>query len=167
MRTQAHSDHLEVIVSYAELPELVPARMLNEFVYCPRLFFLEWVDRLWSPNADTEEGNYAHRRVDSGGGAAPLPDEGTLKQARSLELSSEKLGITAKLDLVEAAEGGGVVPIDTKKAGLRTAVELGSPTRSKSAHKSCCCERMATRSTTARSSTRRRSSGHTSRSLMT
>src|SRR6185437_11101218 len=58
---------------------------------------------------------YRHRRVDSGGGAAPLPGEGDLKQARSLELSSEKLGITAKLDLVEAVEGGGVVPVDTKK----------------------------------------------------
>ena len=26
-----------------ELPEYLPARMLNEFVYCPRLFFYEWV----------------------------------------------------------------------------------------------------------------------------
>ena len=25
-----------------ELPEYLPARMLNEFVYCPRLFFYEW-----------------------------------------------------------------------------------------------------------------------------
>lgn len=102
-------------MSHTALPDLVPARMLNEFTYCPRLFFLEWVDQLWSPNADTEEGNYHHRRVDAGGGAAPLPNEGVLKQARSLELSSENLGITAKLDLVEAAEDGGVIPVDTKK----------------------------------------------------
>jgi hypothetical protein len=32
-----------------EVPELVPARMLNEYAYCPRLFFLEWVDQLWAP----------------------------------------------------------------------------------------------------------------------
>ncbi|HEX5365863.1 MAG TPA: hypothetical protein VFW63_04255 [Acidimicrobiales bacterium] len=25
------------------VPELVPARMVNEFCYCPRLFHLEWV----------------------------------------------------------------------------------------------------------------------------
>ncbi len=25
------------------LPDLVPARMLNEFAYCPRLAYLEWV----------------------------------------------------------------------------------------------------------------------------
>ena len=27
----------------AETP-LLPARMINEYVYCPRLAFLEWVD---------------------------------------------------------------------------------------------------------------------------
>jgi CRISPR-associated protein Cas1 len=96
------------------VPELVPARMLNEYAYCPRLFFLEWVDQLWAPNTDTAEGERQHRRVDDGGGAAPLPGEGELKAARSVELASERLGITAKLDLVEAA-GGGVVPVDTKK----------------------------------------------------
>jgi CRISPR-associated protein Cas1 len=98
----------------AELPDLVPARMLNEFVYCPRLFFLEWVDRLWAPSSDTAEGEWRHRRVDEGGGAAPLPEEGTIAAARSVELSSERLGITAKLDLLEGVSGG-VVPVDTKK----------------------------------------------------
>jgi CRISPR-associated protein Cas1 len=99
----------------ADIPPLVPARMLNEFTFCERLFFLEWVDRLWTGNADTVEGDYQHRRVDAGGGAAPLPAEGNLKAARSLELSSERLGITAKLDLVEADGGSGVIPVDTKK----------------------------------------------------
>jgi CRISP-associated protein Cas1 len=97
-----------------ELPELVPARMLNEYAYCPRLFFLEWVDSLWASNADVAEGDRRHRRVDAGGGAAPLPDEGELKVARSVELASERLGIVAKLDLVEAADGG-VIPVDLKK----------------------------------------------------
>jgi CRISP-associated protein Cas1 len=98
----------------AELPDLVPARMLNEYVYCPRLFFLEWVDALWASSADTAEGDRVHRGVDSGGGAAPLPEEGSLRAARSVELASERLGITAKLDLVEGT-GGGVVPVDFKK----------------------------------------------------
>jgi CRISP-associated protein Cas1 len=97
-----------------ELPDLVPARMLNEYAYCPRLFFLEWVDSLWASNADVPEGDRRHRRVDAGGGAAPLPDEGELKVARAVELASERLGIVAKLDLVEAADGG-VVPVDLKK----------------------------------------------------
>src|SRR5579875_1778888 len=54
-------------MTVTEVPELVPARMLNEYAYCPRLFFLEWVDRLWDSNADVEEGNLRHRRVDAGG----------------------------------------------------------------------------------------------------
>jgi len=97
-----------------EVPALVPARMLNEYAYCPRLFFLEWVDQLWAPSSDTAEGDHAHRRVDAGGGSAPLPGDGEVRAARSVELSSERLGIIAKLDLLEGAEGG-VVPVDTKK----------------------------------------------------
>lgn len=97
-----------------ELPDLVPARMLNEFAYCPRLFFLEWVDSLWASNADVAEGDRRHRKLDAGGGAAPLPSEGELRAARSVELASDELGIVAKLDLVEGS-GGKVVPVDTKK----------------------------------------------------
>lgn len=96
------------------VPELVPARMLNEYAYCPRLFFLEWVDQLWASSGDTAEGDRQHRRVDAGGGAAPLPAEGEVKAARSVELSSETLGIIAQLDLLEGADGA-VVPVDTKK----------------------------------------------------
>jgi CRISP-associated protein Cas1 len=54
---------------------LVPVRMVNEFVYCPRLAFLEWVDSEWANSGDTEEGRRAHARVDAGGGALPGPDE--------------------------------------------------------------------------------------------
>ena len=97
-----------------ELPDLVPARMLNEYAYCPRLFFLEWVDSLWASNADVAEGERRHRRVDAGGGAVPLPDAGPVVAARSVELASERLGIVAKLDLLEGV-GDGVIPVDTKK----------------------------------------------------
>ncbi len=103
------------VVQILDRPELLPARMLNEYVYCPRLFFLEWVDALWATNADVAEGQRRHRRVDAGGGAAPLPDEGVLKAARSVELASERLGLTAKLDLVESDDQGGVIPVDVKK----------------------------------------------------
>jgi CRISP-associated protein Cas1 len=101
-------------MAVADLPELVPARMLNEYAYCPRLFFLEWVDSLWASSADVAEGDLRHRRADGGGGAAPLPGDGEVKAARSVDLASERLGIVAKLDLLEGA-GGGVVPVDLKK----------------------------------------------------
>jgi CRISPR-associated protein Cas1 len=96
------------------VPALVPARMVNEFTYCPRLFFLEWVQRQWADNDDTAEGAYHHRAVDRPGGAAPLPDEGELKRARSLDLSSDTLGLIAKVDVVEGDGPGRVRPVDTK-----------------------------------------------------
>lgn len=99
-----------------DVPELVPARMVNEFAYCPRLFFLEWVQSRFADNADTVEGRYHHRVVDKPTGRAPLPDEQPeLKVARSLMLSSTALGLVAKADLVEGAPDGEVVPVDYKK----------------------------------------------------
>lgn len=94
--------------------DLIPARMVNEYVYCPRLFYLEWVDVRFADNDDTRLGRQVHRAVDKETGAAPLPDEGELHKARSLTLSSEELGVVAKLDIVEG-DGGAVVPIDYKK----------------------------------------------------
>ncbi len=101
-------------MTVTEVPELVPARMLNEYAYCPRLFFLEWVDQLWAPSSDTAEGDRQHRRVDACGGSAPLPPQGEVRAARSVELSSQTLGVIARIDLLEGRDGG-VVPVDTKK----------------------------------------------------
>lgn len=95
------------------IPDLVPARMVNEYTYCPRLFFLEWVQARWADNLDTVEGKDAHRRVDKPSGAAPLPEEGELKVARSLQLSSSRLGLVARVDVVEGDDGR-VRPVDTK-----------------------------------------------------
>ena len=63
-------------MTVTDLPELVPARMLNEYAYCPRLFFLEWVDRLWVPSSDTAEGIRGQRDGDRprpGWGLQPFP----------------------------------------------------------------------------------------------
>lgn len=38
--------------------ELLPARMLNEFIHCPRLFYLEWVDARWADNDDTAKAGW-------------------------------------------------------------------------------------------------------------
>ena len=45
-------------------PGPLPARMLNEFAYCPRLAYLEWVQGEWAESADTVDGKVQHRRVD-------------------------------------------------------------------------------------------------------
>lgn len=95
---------------------LIPARILNEFVYCPRLAYLEWVQKEWADSSDTVEGRHIHRRVDMQSGSLPEPDEGfeELARAKSVELSSKKLDIVAKIDLVES-ESGEVTPVDYKR----------------------------------------------------
>lgn len=48
----------------SDLP-LVPARMINEVLYCERLMYLEWVQGEWADNAFTVDGKSVHRRVNA------------------------------------------------------------------------------------------------------
>ncbi|MDA8344044.1 MAG: CRISPR-associated endonuclease Cas1 [Thermaerobacter sp.] len=94
---------------------LVPARMLNEFAYCPRLMYLEWVDGEWADSVDTVEGRFVHRRVDQAGGTMPPPGSDTdAIHARSVELSDPQHGLIARMDLVEGDQGT-VIPVDYKR----------------------------------------------------
>lgn len=96
---------------------LIPARMVNEYVYCPRLAYLEWVQGEWADSSDTVRGGYQHRRVDKAGGSLPQAGEAADDDrihARSVTLSSDRLGLIAKMDLVEG-EGDIVRPVDYKK----------------------------------------------------
>ena len=47
-----------------EAPEYLPARMLNEYVYCPRLFYYEWVEGVFTHNRETTEGALRHSKLD-------------------------------------------------------------------------------------------------------
>ncbi len=109
---------------------LLPARMVNEYVYCPRLAYLEWVQGEWADSADTVEGRHNHKPVDKASGNPPKTaavaeaEEDTRIHVRSLELSSDALGLVAKLDLAEF-EGRRAVPVDYKR-GKRPHVEHGA-----------------------------------------
>lgn len=93
----------------------VPARMVNEFAYCPRLFYLEWVQGQFAHSAETLDGAFAHRRVDQEKGELPGPGEvDETLHARSVTLSSERLGAIAKLDLIEADDDR-LVPVEYKR----------------------------------------------------
>ncbi|NLE39526.1 MAG: CRISPR-associated endonuclease Cas1 [Pirellulaceae bacterium] len=106
--------------------------MLNEFTYCPRLAYLEWVQGEFIDNLETLEGRFGHRRVDhESRGDVPAPADESPENGdsidgsslppgvesihtRSLMLSSTAEGLIAKMDLVDisAAEA---VPVDYKR----------------------------------------------------
>ena len=100
---------------YSAEPQLVPARMLNELVYCQRLFHLEWVDGRWAHNDDTIQGSVAHDATDRRSGRMPAPDEEE-KPFTSIQvaLSDPDLGVTAVIDRVDH-EDGSSSPVDMKK----------------------------------------------------
>ena len=110
---------------------LLPARMINEYCYCPRLAYLEWVQGEWDDSADTVQGRWVHRRVDRPGGKLPPAEQAKGKDeepdekihARSIELSSNRLGLIARMDLIEGS-GSTVTPVDYKR-GKRPHVARG------------------------------------------
>ncbi len=109
--------------------------MLNEFVYCPRLFYYEFVEGVFVESADTVRGSAIHQKVDSGSGAMPevksrrkagktepeattaaseneaakvvepQKTEPEIIHSRSVQMGSSRLGIVAKMDLVEVRSG--------------------------------------------------------------
>jgi CRISPR-associated protein Cas1 len=127
--------------------------MLNEFVYCPRLFYYEHVEGVFVESADTVRGAAVHARVDKGKGALPkaksVPGDGESAEAkpaveaeeihsRSVMLGSERLGVVAKMDLVEATldDAGSVAavcPVDYK---------VGSPRAGEDGHEMWDTDRM-------------------------
>jgi len=106
----------EILQKSRDLPDYLPARMVNEYVYCPRLFFYEWVEGVFRESADTIEGSVQHQRVDREGStlpkAASIAAEDRI-HSRSVTLSSERLRVIAKMDLIEVRDGV-VTPVDYK-----------------------------------------------------
>lgn len=106
---------------------LVPARRINEWRYCPRLAYLEWVEGAWAANADTAEGMRAHAATERG--SAPLPPDPTQGSpsdlvTRRVSLASERLGLSAEIDVLTLADGA-AIPVDHKK-GKRPHVPEGA-----------------------------------------
>jgi CRISPR-associated protein Cas1 len=44
--------------------DLIPVRALNQVTYCPRLYYLQYVDCVMPTNEHVEAGLHDHRRVD-------------------------------------------------------------------------------------------------------
>jgi CRISPR-associated protein Cas1 len=103
----------------AAVPEYLPARMLNEFVYCPRLFYYEWVESPVRPQRRNGRRPPSDMRKSTKlRTTCRLPlnswEATEAGRARSIELASDTYRITAKMDLVEAQDGR-VTPVDYKR----------------------------------------------------
>ncbi len=115
------------MIDNSVIPDYLPARMLNEYVYCPRLFYYEWVENLFAHNRETVEGSLRHAKIDDRTDALVPADELTEEDklhSRSITLSSDTHGLIAKLDLIEVSEKI-VTPVDYKRGSPRKNSETG------------------------------------------
>ena len=113
----------------------IPVRMLNEFTYCPRLGYLEWVQGEWDESADTLHGEFVHRNVDRDDKRplpVPAPESAAPPDAvnpdhfhgRSLKLENAELGLVAVIDVIEI-DGNHATPVDYKR-GKSPAIAEGA-----------------------------------------
>src|SRR5262245_17531670 len=106
-------------------PEPIPVRALNQMTYCPRLYYLEYVEALMRKNEHVEDGLFEHRRVTNPTLAGRTRKEGEALHTRSVSLSSELLGVTATLDVIEE-KAGVAYPVEYKR-GSGPRDEAGRP----------------------------------------
>lgn len=128
-----------------------PCRGVAEHAYCPRLFYYMTVEGVFVPSADTEQGAGVHSRVDRPSAAIPAPDSNGKsggkkhlavkkleeclpeddpdrpRSVRSLALTSDRLGLTAKLDLAEI-NGTTAIPVEYRKGRPKRSAEMNEPT---------------------------------------
>jgi CRISPR-associated protein Cas1 len=89
--------------------EPMRARMLNEFVYCPRLFYYEQVEGVFVENADTARGSAIHEKVDRGKGAL-------LRAKKKAGTEGEEAGAESRAKAADAP-GPGSEPDSEAAAG--------------------------------------------------
>jgi CRISPR-associated protein Cas1 len=104
----------------------IPVRALNQVTYCPRLYYLQYVDAVMPTNEHVEGGLFDHRRVDDPGLKNKTRTDRGTASSRGIALSSETLGITGVLDVIEE-RAGEQYPVETKH-GQAPRDDDGKPT---------------------------------------
>ncbi|MXX20777.1 MAG: CRISPR-associated endonuclease Cas1 [Cenarchaeum sp. SB0661_bin_35] len=92
---------------------LIPVRMLTQYSYCPRLAYMEWVQGEFAYSADVVEGTQKHKNVDTPAKKSTDTSQDTI-HAKSVLVSDEKLGIIAKIDVMDISENV-AIPIEYKR----------------------------------------------------
>ena len=112
-------------------PDVVlPARMCNALVFCPRLFHIEHVQGLFVESADTVAGSGEHDRAARRAGirkkpstpAAPDHDPWQGLIPRALDFESPAWGVRGRLDMLELADEAAVV-VESKHGSAPSAAD--------------------------------------------
>ncbi len=93
--------------------DLLPVRALNQVTYCPRLYYLQYVDCVMPTNEHVEAGLFDHRRVDAPDLANKTRSDRGVATSRGIAVSSDSLGISGVLDVIEE-KAGEQYPVETK-----------------------------------------------------
>jgi CRISPR-associated exonuclease Cas4 len=96
-----------------ELPDYLPISMLNAYEYCPRRFWIEFVDAEMVVNAHVLEGQLRHERAHMGG----IQHESDAVTLRRVYVYSDRLRVAGFVDVVEV-EAGALVPVEYKKGSM-------------------------------------------------
>ena len=90
----------------------IPISALQHYAFCPRQCAYIHIERLWQDNFLTAKGNQLHDRVHSN----ESEKRGNLKTERGVQVSSEKYGLTGKLDLLEIqSKPLQLIPVEYKR----------------------------------------------------
>lgn len=96
-----------------DLPESVPLSYLNQFVYCPRRFWLMFVFGEMEVNAEVLDGSYRHQHAHTPG--SEWYADGRIY--RSVYVWSEALRVAGIADFVQEKDGE-IVPLEHKRGRM-------------------------------------------------
>lgn len=97
----------------SEAPDYLPISYLNQFIYCPRRFWLMYSESEMEINAPVLEGQLRHRNADQPG----VQHDDLGRAMRSVHVWSETLRIAGIADFVEE-KNGVLLPLEHKRGKM-------------------------------------------------
>ena len=131
----------------APVADPIPVRALNQATYCPRLYYLQYVDCVMPTNEHVEAGLHDHRRVDAPALKGKARKEGEAVRTRGLALASRGARPDRRAGPVRGDQRPGVPGRDQARdqhpATPTATPRPGTTTPSNCAPKPCCWRRAA------------------------
>ena len=91
---------------------LIPISALQHYVICPRQCAYIHTESVWDSNYFTAKGDQLHERVHS----ETAETRGSIRFERGVQVYSDRIGVTGKLDLLEInLKSGNYTPIEYKR----------------------------------------------------